>query len=184
MSFTALQSAAPFLLDRAQQLFGAQVPMTPSLEVDFAANGPILDSTSQPGRLVAYLAPSTAYDLNKGLFQLSHEVFHALAPFPGTVALMIEEAGAVWFSLYGHVYPWDQYLERSEEYLRGDPASANYFEALKLYFELNAVYPGALRYLRVSYPRLNDLDPAKIRALIPDVSPDLANRLCERRQMR
>ena len=64
------------------------------------------------------------------------------------------------------------------------PEARNYLDALCVYNELVAIEPNAIVVLRQKEPKFHAMDPSFIMSMIPQVGEELAERLCERRQMR
>lgn len=178
-----LRGEIPRLMSRAEELFGPREPGWEAPELHQMAQGPMAVAAVQPSRVLIFLN-SVILSFDQGLYQLSHEIVHALGHNNQTEANMLEEGAAVWFSLYGHEYPMQGYLAAAEYRLSAPDGPTNYFDALKLYNEMNAVHPGAVRKIRQADPRLDRQTPASLRQLLPEISQDLAGRLCERRGMR
>jgi len=129
------------------------------------------------------LSSSASNNKDRLHYQIAHEAIHCLAPVRNPPAKMIEEGLAVWFSLDNPTFSGN-YRELAVEELRTLPINANYLEARNCFLELTAVDPNAIRVLRKKQPNFFDMTPAFIKKMIPSVTDDLAERLCEEREMR
>lgn len=120
------------------------------------------------------LTESTALDEKQALYQLSHEVVHLLSPTgPDLAATVLEEGLAAYNSIeYTRAAGFD--------IAPGYIASPAYEAAYAAIVELEAVQPdfaAGVRKLRLRRGSLSDISADDLRAVFPDISRALAERL-------
>jgi hypothetical protein len=177
--------SAKVLLLKAEQLFLEREATEPFLGVRVDPKGPHLrfEPEGRPGVWVE-LSPSTLQYPDQALHQIAHEVIHLLAPTRCPPTIMLEEGLAVWFSLHGPAFSDARYKLEAITHIYAVGGPINYRDALDLYNELLAVDQNAVVALRGREPRLWSLKPSLIQETLRPIDPNLATRLCERREMR
>ena len=93
------------MLAEAEKLFGPRDRSWTILGAEIRADGKGVPQNwfpGYPGRkdIVFQVVPPADVNAAEAVFQLSHEVVHALAPTPGQRATVLEEGVADWFSVY------------------------------------------------------------------------------------
>jgi hypothetical protein len=172
------------LLAEAERLYGPRDATYRFAGVTFDPKGPHLRFSPTWDEVWIELSPSTMTYPDQALFQLAHEVIHLLAPNRSPPAVMLEEGLAVHFSVYAPTFISPTYRRDTLKHLITTPEAQNYLDALCLYNELVAIEPNAIVVLRQKEPKFHAMDPPFIMSMIPQVREELAERLCERRQMR
>ena len=172
------------LLAEAERLYGPRDATYRFAGVALDPEGPRLRFSPTREETWIVLSPSTITYPNQALHQLAHEVIHLLAPHRSPPAVMLEEGLAVHFSVYAPTFIPPTYRLDALKHLSTSPEGRNYLDALCVYNELVAIEPNAIVVLRQKEPKFHAMDPSFIMCMIPRVRPELAARLCERRQMR
>lgn len=132
---------------------------------------------------IAISSASLAYE-NQAMYQIAHEVIHLLAPNRNPPTTLFEEGLAVWFSIFVPNFPSKEYQSLALSHLRTNPSAANYRLALDLFNEVQGVEPEAARKIRAKKPQLYNLTSSDVIEAIPTISKALADRICQRIQMR
>ena len=93
------------MLAEAEKLFGPRDRSWTILGAEIRADGKGVPQNwfpGYPGRkdIVFQVVPPADVDAAEAVFQLAHEVVHALSPMPGQRATVLEEGVAAWFSAY------------------------------------------------------------------------------------
>ena len=182
--FAEKREQALGLLAEAERLYGPRDATYRFAGVTFDPKGPHLRFTPTWDEIWIVLSPSTIIYPDQALHQLAHEVIHLLAPHRSPPAVMLEEGLAVHFSVYAPTFIPPTYRLDALKHLSTSPEGRNYLDALCVYNELVAIEPNAIVVLRQKEPKFHAMDPSFIMCMIPRVRPELAARLCERRQMR
>jgi hypothetical protein len=173
------------LLAEAERLYGPRDATYRFAGVRLDPKGPRLwFSSPTSDEIWIELSPSTMSYPDQALHQLAHEVIHLVAPDRSPPAVMLEEGLAVHFSVYAPTFISPTYRRDALKYLITTPSARNYLDALCVYNELVAIEPNAIVVLRQKEPKFHAMDPSFIMSMIPQVREELAERLCERRQMR
>lgn len=179
----SLAPLIPGLLARLEELFGPRLPGWELPKMGIHPEGPFLDSTSVPGNLTIYFNTASELSFERAFYQLSHEIAHCLEPSASLLATMLEEGMCVWFSFYASPFPDLSYLEALQNYMETQEVAKNYRDALRLHHQLMALDARAIRLIR-NDGRIDEVTPEKLMAVVPGMPRDLADRLCERREMR
>jgi hypothetical protein len=172
------------LLAEAERLYGPRDATYRFAGVHPDRKGPRLRFSPTWDEVWIELSPSTMTYPDQALHQLAHEVIHLLTPDRSPPAVMLEEGLAVHFSVYAPTFISQTYRRDALKHLITAPEARNYLDALNVYNELVAVEPNAIVVLRQREPKFHAMDPSFIMSMIPRVREELAERLCERRQMR
>jgi hypothetical protein len=172
------------LLAEAERLYGPRDATYRFAGVRFDPEGPRLRFSATWDEIWIELSPSTMIYQDQALHQLAHEVIHLLAPNRSPSTVMLEEGLAVHFSVYAPTFISPTYRRDALKYFITTPEARNYLDALCVYNELVAIEPNAIVVLRQKEPKFHAMDPSFIMSMIPQVREELAERLCERRQMR
>ena len=98
--------------------------------------------------------------------------------------MMLEEGIAVHFSIFVPEFCDPNYRTASLKHLVTNPNAKNYWDAFDLFNRLLAKEPNAIAILRSQRPHFFDMDSAFVMNTIAPAEKDLADKLCERRQMR
>jgi hypothetical protein len=166
------------LLAEAERLYGPRDATYRFAGVRFDPEGPHLRFSPTWDEVWIELSHSTMTYPDQALHQLAHEVIHLLAPNRSPPTVMLEEGLAVHFSVYAPTFISPTYRRDALKHL------ITTLEALCVYNELVAIEPNAIVVLRQKEPKFHAMDPSFIMSMIPQVREELAERLCERRQMR
>lgn len=172
------------LLAEAERLYGPRDATYRFAGVRFDPKGPHLRFSPTWDEIWIELSPSTMIYPDQALHQLAHEVIHLLAPNRSPPTVMLEEGLAVHFSVYAPTFISPTYRCDALKHLITTPEARNYLDALCVFNELVAIEPNAIVILRQKEPKFHAMDPSFIISVIPQVREELAERLCERRQMR
>ena len=97
---------------------------------------------------------------------------------------MIEEGAAVRMSLIGPKYAEPGFAETARDYCMTVPGGEHYAVALLAVEALLEINPEAIRTLRRDNPSWGAITPARLRAVAQGLPDELAELLCEVRQMR
>jgi hypothetical protein len=175
---------AKLLLDQAERQFLRRDLDYQFLGIQFTQNGPNIWFTADYRGIYIQLSPSTLQFPDQAVHQIAHEVIHLLAPDRKPPAIMLEEGLATHFSIYGPEFQDSNYPTHARGFFETEPQAKNFLAALRLYEQLTAIEPNAVINLRSAEKNFHSMTPELITTIVPDVSRDLAEQLCERRQMR
>lgn len=123
-------------------------------------------------------------DMDFALFCLAHEAVHCLYPGREGGAPMIEEGAAVRMSLIGPSYSKPDYAEIARDWHMTLTGGEHYAVALLAVEALLEINPEAIRTLRRENPDWGAITPDRLRAVAPGIPDELADLLCEVREMR
>lgn len=113
------------------------------------------------------LTPGCETDFNRAIFQLSHEIVHALCPTPGYHANVLEEGVATYFS-----------YQMSEKFGNSMKAGAKqYIEAEKCAEQLLAIKSDVIKEARKFCPDISSISHTQLKTLCPNVGESLLDTL-------
>lgn len=159
----------------AQDLFGPAEKVFKVEGIKFKDRGPehIFPGGLKKKKVVILLHKSSASNEQNALYQLSHEVFHLLAPSIKGKAIYLEEGLAVYFSLL--------YLRKigkpvTRDYIR----KPEYREAYDDLVALSQTYPDLVEQIKTTrrrLPDISDISYQEFKRTFPLAPDTLARRL-------
>lgn len=159
------------MLQKAQELFGERDQSFEIVGIDCQAQSQpcvfFLESYEKR-RILIRLTPECSMELNRALFQLSHEVVHCL--FPKLWASVLEEGLTTWFSLHFEYGPYAPLPIEREQYQR----------AYDLVAPMLAKNPEGIKRYREKDFTLALLQPQWVQEQWPDMSLEQCKILCLR----
>jgi hypothetical protein len=159
------------VLQQAEELFGERDQSFEILGIECQAEDQpcvFFRDGYEQRRILIQLTSACSLELNRAIFQLTHEVVHCL--FPKLWASVLEEGLTTWFSLHFKFGPYVPLLIEREQYQR----------AYDLVAPMLAQNPEGIKEYRKKDPTLSLLQPQWLQEQWPDMSLEQCKTLCLR----
>jgi len=165
-SWTITSLLGSFLMD-AERLFGERDRSFNILGVDLCDHEQPM--TWYPGSwdgckdVIIQITKDCETNINKAIFQVSHEVVHCLCPKPGRHANVLEEGLATLFSVY----------ESNKHNTGYHPVSLPYVSAMGKVKELLGLDENIIKKARMLEPDISLITKDLLHSLLPSIKDDL-----------